>query len=74
MQKLLIDEVNGVIKIDETEIKHVTDYTIETAGFFQKKITLTFMADVKMIPPDRDERDFPIYPKSRTKIWKNNCC
>lgn len=68
MQKLLIDEVNGVIKIDETEIKHVTGYTIETAGLFKKKITLTFMGDVKMIPPNRDEQGFPIYPKSRTKI------
>lgn len=68
MQKLLIDETNNMIKIDETEIKCVTDYKIETAGFFKKKVTLTFLADVKMVPPNRDEQGRPILPKSRAKI------
>lgn len=64
MQKLLIDESNGIIKIDETEIKHATDYTIEAAGFFKKKITLTFIADVKIIPPERDGKGNIILPKN----------
>lgn len=66
MQKLLIDEANGMIKIGETEMKCVKDYKIESLDHFKKQITLTFIADVEMIPPNRDENDRAILPKSRT--------
>lgn len=52
MQKLLIDEADGTIKIDETEINfatnhniYVTECNIEVLNDLQKKITITFISE-----------------------------
>lgn len=64
LNKILIDHENGKIKINDLEIASVIGVKTETTNFYkQSKVELSFLADVTIIPPKRNENGEIIYPK-----------
>lgn len=54
--KVLFDEQNGIISVDGHEFNSVTKAEIKIVSFGKaSEVTITFRADVTLIPPDREK-------------------
>ena len=66
--KVLFDEPNGIIRIDDHDIKCVTKAEIKVGSFGKpSEVTITFRADVTLIPPDREKIEAEMESKIKSK-------
>ena len=61
---MILDETKGILTIEGVPICPTDDVKITVGDFYSgTKVTLTFIADVTLIPPKRDSNGKVIYPR-----------
>ncbi|MCI5946619.1 MAG: hypothetical protein MRZ39_06980 [Oscillospiraceae bacterium] len=62
--KMVLDETNGVLTLNGVPIDPINDTKIKIDNFYdESEVTLTFLADVTLIPPKRDSNGNVIFPR-----------
>lgn len=58
--KFVVDEAKGIITLDGLDVEAIElDIKISEFGH-PSKVTMAFMADVTLVPPNRNEQEEPI--------------
>lgn len=66
--KVLFDEPNGIISIDGHKLNSVTNAEIKINEFGRpSEVTISFHADVTLIPPDREKLEAETESRTKSK-------
>lgn len=66
--KVIFDEPNGVISVDGHELNSVTKAKIKISKFGRaSEVTISFCADVTLIPPDREKLEAEMESRIKSK-------